>query len=55
MADLGQVFPFNASVPHLSNGGIILTYLMGCCEALQIRADQPFRIACGGYLESEVF
>lgn len=30
-ADLGQVFPFNASVPHLSNGVITLTYLMGCC------------------------
>lgn len=29
MADLGQVTPFNASVPHLSNGVIILTYLTG--------------------------
>lgn len=52
MADLGQVIPFNASVPHLSNGGnntdLPHRGVVRHCESKLI---EYFRFLCGGFLE----
>ena len=52
MADLGQVTPFNASVPHLSNGGnnTDLPH-RGVVRHCKSKLVKYFRILCGGYLE----
>lgn len=52
MADLGQVTPFNASVPHLSNGGnntdLPHRGVVRHCKSKLIKYS---RVLSGGYLE----
>uniref|UniRef100_A0A8C5VVQ0 Uncharacterized protein n=1 Tax=Microcebus murinus TaxID=30608 RepID=A0A8C5VVQ0_MICMU len=52
MADLGQVTPFNASVPHLSNGGnnTDLPH-RGVVRHCKSKWIEYFRVLCGGFLE----
>lgn len=55
MADLGQVTSFNASVPHLSNGGnnTDLPHRGGVVRHCKSKLIEYFRVLCGGCLEPE--